>query len=131
MNAVPILPRDPQPISRLRRILTTAIDSYLSHRRFTIPPKRSALAGTGPLSISSWRNRREPCRVRRDGCRIRFVRSSQDPVGQERLIVFAFVMAENDLSIMIEPGVSLEPSFVTRDSNLKLRLRSPPPEEPG
>lgn len=45
--------------------------------------------------------------------------------------MFAFVMAENDLTIVIEPGVSLEPSFVTRHADSKRRLGSSPAEEPG
>ncbi len=40
-------------------------------------------------------------------------------------------MTEDDLSIVIEPRMGVEPSFVTRNSDSNLRLGSPPPEEPG
>ena len=40
-------------------------------------------------------------------------------------------MAEDDLSIVIEPGMGVEPSFLARNSDSKLRLGSSPSKEPG
>lgn len=50
---------------------------------------------------------------------------------EEGFISGEFLMAQNDLSVVSEPGMSLESSFVTRNSDSNFRLDSPPPEEPG
>ena len=40
-------------------------------------------------------------------------------------------MTEDDLPVVIQPGVSLEAPYVTRNSDSKFCLGSPPSEEPG
>lgn len=49
---------------------------------------------------------------------------------EEGFVSLELLMAENNLSIVIEPGVGLEPSFVTRHADSKRRWDASPAEEP-
>ena len=50
---------------------------------------------------------------------------------EDGLVSLELLMTEDDLSIVIEPRMGVEPSFVTRNSDSNLRLGSSPREEPG
>lgn len=50
---------------------------------------------------------------------------------EDGLVSIELLMTEDDLSIVIEPRMGVQPSIVTRNSDSNLRFGSPPPEEPG
>jgi hypothetical protein len=50
---------------------------------------------------------------------------------EEGLVALAFVMAEDHVSVTLEPGMGCKLSVVTRDADSKLRGNSSPAEEPG
>jgi hypothetical protein len=50
---------------------------------------------------------------------------------EDGLVSLELLMTEDDLSIVIEPRMGLQPSIVTRNSDSNLCLGSSPREEPG
>ena len=50
---------------------------------------------------------------------------------EDGLVSLELLITEDDLSIIIEPRMGLQPSIVTRNSDSNLRLGSSPREEPG